>query len=171
MRNKKVTFIVQAAVIAALYVVLTMLANALGLASHTIQVRFSEALCILPVFTTAAIPGLWIGCVIANLMTGAIIWDIIFGSLATLVAALVTYKLREHKFLCTLPPVIANMIVVPFILRYGYGIPPVYLKGIDVTIPFNALTVGIGEVISVCILGSILLRVLQKYHSVIFKND
>lgn len=171
MRNKKVTFIVQAAVIAALYVVLTMLANALGLASHTIQVRFSEALCILPVFTTAAIPGLWIGCVIANLMTGAIIWDIIFGSLATLVAALVTYKLREHKFLCTLPPVIANMIVVPFILRYGYGIPPVYLKGIDVTIPFNGLTVGIGEVISVCILGSILLRVLQKYRSVIFKND
>ena len=171
MRNKKVTFIVQAAVIAALYVVLTMLANALGLASHTIQVRFSEALCILPVFTTAAIPGLWIGCIIANLLTGAIIWDVIFGSLATLVAALVTYKLRGHKNLCTLPPVIANMIVVPFVLRYGYGIPPVYLKGVDVTIPFNALTVGIGEVISVCVLGGILLRILQKYRSVIFKNQ
>lgn len=171
MRNKKVTYIVQAAVIAALYVVLTMLANALGLASHTIQVRFSEALCILPVFTPAAIPGLWIGCVIANLMTGAIIWDIIFGSLATLVGALITYKFREHKFLCTLPPVIANMIVVPFVLRYGYGIPPVYLKGLDVTIPFNALTVGIGEVISVCVLGSILLRVFQKYRSTIFRSE
>ena len=171
MRNKKVSFIVQAAVIAALYVVLTMLANALGLASHTIQVRFSEALCILPVFTTAAIPGLWIGCIIANLLTGAIIWDVIFGSLATLVAALVTYKLRGHKNLCTLPPVIANMIVVPFVLRYGYGIPPVYLKGVDVTIPFNALTGGIGEVISVCVLGGILLRILQKYRSVIFKNQ
>lgn len=171
MRNQKVTYVVQAAVIAALYVVLTMFANALGLASHTIQVRFSEALCILPVFTPAAIPGLWIGCVIANLMTGAIIWDIIFGSLATFVAALITYKLREHKFLCTLPPVIANMIVVPFVLRYGYGIPPVYLKGVDVTIPFNALTVGIGEVISVCVLGSILLRILQKYRNSIFKND
>lgn len=171
MRNKKVTYIVQAAVIAALYVVLTMLANALGLASHTIQVRFSEALCILPVFTPAAIPGLWIGCVIANLMTGAIIWDIIFGSLATLVGALITYKFREHKFLCTLPPVIANMIVVPFVLRYGYGIPPVYLKGVDVTIPFNALTVGIGEVISVCVLGSILLRVFQKYRSTIFRSE
>lgn len=171
MRNKKVTYIVQAAVIAALYVVLTMLANALGLASHTIQVRFSEALCILPVFTPAAIPGLWIGCVIANLMTGAIIWDIIFGSLATLVGALITYKFREHKFLCTLPPVIANMIVVPFVLRYGYGIPPVYLKGLDVTIPFNALTVGIGEVISVCVLGSILLRIFQKYRSTIFRSE
>ena len=66
MRDKKVTFIVQAAVIAALYVVLTFVANALGLASHTIQVRFSEALCILPVFTPAAIPGLWIGCMLAN---------------------------------------------------------------------------------------------------------
>ena len=171
MRNKKVTYVVQAAVIAALYVVLTMFANALGLASHTIQVRFSEALCILPVFTPAAIPGIWIGCVIANLLTGAIIWDVIFGSMAPLLAALVTYKLREHKFLCTLPPVIANMIVVPFVLRYGYGIPPVYLKGVEVTIPFNALTVGIGEVISVCVLGSILLRILQKYRNSIFKND
>lgn len=171
MRNKKVTFIVQAAVIAAIYVVLTMVANALGLASHTIQVRFSEALCILPVFTVAAIPGLWIGCLIANVMTGAIIWDVIFGSLATLAAAFVTYKQREHKFLCTLPPVIANMVVVPFVLRYGYGIPPVYVKGMDVTIPFNALTVGIGEVISVCVLGGILLKMLGKYRSIIFKND
>ena len=68
MRDKKVTFIVQAAVIAALYVVLTFVANALGLASHTIQVRFSEALCILPVFTPAAIPGLWIGCLLADLL-------------------------------------------------------------------------------------------------------
>ena len=75
MRDKKVTFIVQAAVIAALYVVLTFVANALGLASHTIQVRFSEALCILPVFTPAAIPGLWIGCLLANLLTGAVIYD------------------------------------------------------------------------------------------------
>ena len=74
MRDKKVTFIVQAAVIAALYVVLTFVANALGLASHTIQVRFSEALCILPVFTPAAIPGLWIGCLLANLLTGAVIY-------------------------------------------------------------------------------------------------
>ena len=90
MRNKNVTFMVQAAIIAALYVVLTFVANALGLASHTIQVRFSEALCILPFFTPAAIPGLWIGCLIANLATGAVIWDIIFGSIATLLGAIGT---------------------------------------------------------------------------------
>ena len=88
MRNKSVTYVVQAAVIAALYVVLTLLANALGLSSYSIQVRFSEALCILPFFTPAAIPGLWIGCLTANLMTGAIIWDIVFGSIATLIGCL-----------------------------------------------------------------------------------
>ena len=126
MRDKKVTFIVQAAVIAALYVVLTFVANALGLASHTIQVRFSEALCILPVFTPAAIPGLWIGCLLANLLTGAVIYDVIFGSIATLLAAVCTYLLRNHKIACTFPPVIFNMIIVPFVLVYAYGIPAVY---------------------------------------------
>ena len=171
MRNKNVTFMVQAAIIAALYVVLTFVANALGLASHTIQVRFSEALCILPFFTPAAIPGLWIGCLIANLATGAVIWDISFGSIATLLGAIGTYLLRRHKFLCTLPPVIANMIIVPFILVYGYGIPRVYLKNVDVTIIFNAMTVGIGEVISVCVLGSILLNVLNKYKDTIFRQN
>ena len=171
MRNKNVTFMVQAAIIAALYVVLTFVANALGLASHTIQVRFSEALCILPFFTPAAIPGLWIGCLIANLATGAVIWDIIFGSIATLLGAIGTYLLRRHKFLCTLPPVIANMIIVPFILVYGYGIPRVYLKNVDVTIIFNAMTVGIGEAISVCVLGSILLNVLNKYKDTIFRQN
>ena len=171
MRNKNVTFMVQAAIIAALYVVLTFVANALGLASHTIQVRFSEALCILPFFTPAAIPGLWIGCLIANLATGAVIWDIIFVSIATLLGAIGTYLLRRHKFLCTLPPVIANMIIVPFIRVYGYGIPRVYLKEVDVTIIFNAMTVGIGEVISVCVLGSILLNVLNKYKDTIFRQN
>ena len=168
MRDKKVTFIVQAAVIAALYVVLTFIANALGLASHTIQVRFSEALCILPVFTAAAIPGLWIGCLLANILTGAVIYDVIFGSIATLLAAVFTYLLRNHKIACTFPPVILNMIIVPFVLVYAYGIPPVYFHNINVTIPFNAITVGIGEVISVCILGSILMRVLFKYRNVVF---
>lgn len=97
MRNKKVLFAVQAAMIAALYVVLTYITNLLGLASGTIQVRFSEALCILPVFTPAAIPGLFIGCLISNLITGGIIWDIIFGSIATLLGALGTYFLRKKE--------------------------------------------------------------------------
>ena len=78
MRKKSVTMITQAAIIAALYVVLTMIANMLGLANYAIQVRFSEALCVLPYFTFAAVPGLYVGCLIANLLTGAAIWDILF---------------------------------------------------------------------------------------------
>ena len=170
MRDKKVTFIVQAAVIAALYVVLTFVANALGLASHTIQVRFSEALCILPVFTPAAIPGLAIGCLLSNLLTGAAVYDVVFGSLATLLGAVGTYLLRKHKFLCTLPPVIANMVIIPFVLRYGYGLA-MEVGGHDLAIPFYMLTVGAGEVICCCILGSVLLNALAKVRNVIFKNE
>ena len=168
--RRKVLFAVQAAMIAALYVVLTYITNLLGLASGTIQVRFSEALCILPVFTPAAIPGLFIGCLISNLITGGIIWDIIFGSIATLLGALGTYFLRKKKFVYTLPPVIANIIIVPLVLRYGYGFTTVY-KGVDISLLFNAVTVGIGEIISICVLGSLLKGILSKYRNVIFKQD
>ena len=101
--NKKVLYLVHGAVIAALYVVLTMLANALGLANYAIQVRFSEALTILPVFTPAAIPGLFLGCIISNTMTGCMLLDIIFGSLATLIGAFGTYLIRTNGWLLCLP--------------------------------------------------------------------
>lgn len=170
MRNKKVLFVTQAAVIAAIYVVLTIFIAAFNLASGNIQVRISEALCILPFFTPAAIPGLWIGCLLANLITGASIFDVVFGSLATLIGALGTFLLRKHRFLCTLPPVISNMIIIPLVLRFAYGLTFEY-NGIDLSIPFFALTVGLGEVISICVLGTVLLNVLMKYKDVIFKND
>ena len=170
MRNKKVTMITQGAIIAALYVVLTMVANAMGLANHAIQVRFSEALCILPFFTIAAIPGLTIGCLISNMLTGAMVWDVLFGSVATLIGAIGTYLLRKHKFLMTLPPVIANMVIVPLVLRYGYGFTWA-LSGVDWSIPYFAVTVGMGEIISVCVLGSILLKALLPYKNIIFKNS
>ncbi len=163
MRNKKVLFTTQAAMIAALYVVLTMLANALGLANHAIQVRFSEALTILPYFTPAAIPGLTIGCVISNLLTGCMPLDVVFGSCATLLGAVGTYLLRKYKWAAPLPPIIANTIIVPFILAYVYRA--------EGTIPYFMLTVGIGEVISCGILGMILLGVLEKYRHVIFKTE
>ncbi len=169
MRNKNVTIITQAAIIAALYVVLTMIANALGLANYAIQVRFSEALCVLPFFTVAAVPGLTIGCLLANLLTGAMVWDVLFGSMATLIGAIGTYLLRKHKFLMTLPPVIANVVIVPFVLRYGYGFTWEY-NGVELSIPYFAMTVGIGEIISVCILGGLLLNTLLPYKNIIFKN-
>lgn len=170
MRNKKVTMITQGAIIAALYVVLTMVANAMGVANAAIQVRFSEALCILPFFTIAAVPGLTIGCFIANLLTGAMIWDVLFGSMATFIGAIGTYFLRKHKFFMTLPPVISNVIIVPLVLRYGYGITW-ELNGVDWSIPYFAITVGIGEIISVCMLGGVLLNALLPYKNLIFKNN
>ena len=98
-----------------------MFISAFNLASGAIQVRVSEALTILPYFTPAGIPGLFIGCLLSNLLTGATVYDVVFGSLATLLGAVGTYLLRRHKFLCTLAPVAANMLIIPFVLRYGYG--------------------------------------------------
>lgn len=158
MKNK---FLTHAAMIAALYVVLTYVANMLGLSSGVIQVRFSEALTILPYFTPAAIPGLFIGCLLSNLLAGGVLLDVIGGSLITLIAALLSYALKKYKLLVCLPPIIANTLGVPFILRYGYGM-------IEDSIPYMMLTVGIGEVISCGILGTLLLFALSNQRSVIF---
>jgi len=163
--NKNVKYLTHGAMIAAIYVVLTLFISAFNLASGNIQVRISEALCILPAFTPAAIPGLFVGCLIANLITGASIFDIIFGSIATLIGAIGTYVLRNHKFLCTLPPVISNAIIIPIILRYAYGYTFFY-RDLDFSIPFFALTVGIGEIISVCILGTLLIKLLGKHTNI-----
>ena len=152
--NKKTLFITQAAMIAAIYVVLTLTVNAFGLASGAIQVRISEALCVLPVFTPAAIPGLFLGCLISNTLSGCVILDIIFGSLATLLGAIGAYLLRKTRFIFTLPPVLANAIVVPFVLKYAYGLQDAFL--------YLVITVGIGEIISICVIGMILKSVLWK---------
>ena len=112
-------------------------------------------------FHTGSHSGAFIGCLISNLITGGIIWDIIFGSIATLLGALGTYFLRKKKFVYTLPPVIANIIIVPLVLRYGYGLTTIY-KGVDISLVFNAVTVGIGEIISICVLGSLLKGILQN---------
>ena len=148
--------LVQAAMIAALYVVLTFIANALGLASQAIQVRFSEALTILPYFTPAAIPGLFIGCLLSNILTGCALPDIIFGSLTTLAGAIFTYKLRKYKWLAPVPPIVANAIVIPFVLLYAYGVRPLW---------FSFVTVTIGEILSCGVLGMLLLFALNKYRS------
>lgn len=158
--HARVIFLAQAAVIAALYIVLTMAAATLNLASGAIQVRFSEALTILPFFTPAAIPGVTIGCLLANILTGCALPDIIFGTLATLLGALGTYALRHHRVLASLPPVVSNAIIVPLLLRYAYGTPG--------ALWFFALTVGAGEAISVCLLGEALLSALYPFRNRIF---
>ncbi len=161
MRDKKVTFMVQAAAIAAIYVVLTVVFAPLSFGE--IQIRFAEGLTVLPYFTPAAIPGLFIGCVIGNFLGGAIPVDILCGSLATLAGALLSYGLRKQKLLVPLPPIVANTLVVPFVLCYGYGI--------NLPIPFLMLTVGVGEVISCGVIGLILLFALERYKGIIFRQS
>ena len=160
MKNKKAVFITQGAVIAAIYVVLVIVFDYWSFGP--IQFRVAEALTILPYFTPAAIPGLFIGCLIANILGGAVIWDIVFGSIATLIGAVGTYLLRKNKWLAPLPPIIANTIIVPWVLKYAYG-----SEGM---IPFFMLTVGSGEIIVCGILGMLLLFALNKYRHQIFKD-
>ncbi len=160
MKNKKILLICQAAMIAALYVVLTYVANMLGLANREIQVRFSEALTILPFFTPAAIPGLTIGCFISNVFTQCTPLDILFGTFATFLGAMGTYALRRFKWLAPLPPILANTLIIPWVLRVAYGIPS--------AIPYLMFTVGAGEVISCGVLGMMLLLALNKSGKNIF---
>lgn len=153
-RNTKAGSLTLGGAVAAVYVLLTLLAAALGLASGVIQLRLSEALCVLPIFFPAAVPGLFVGCLLANLLTGAVVWDVIFGSLATLLGALGTRLLRKKPVLALLPPILANVLIVPFVLAYAYGVPD--------GIPYLMLTVGIGEVLSCGVLGGLLYRRLKN---------
>ena len=157
MKSKKLVFICQAAVIAALYIVLTYVFSAF--ASGVIQVRVSEALTILPAFTPAAIPGLVIGCLLSNTLTGCVLLDIIFGSVATLIGD-GSYALRRHTWLVPIPPIVSNMIIVPFVLRYAYGATDAF--------PFMIATVGAGEIISCYLLGMLLYGALKKMNHSLF---
>ena len=161
MKDQRIKLICQGGIIAALYLALTLLANALGLANYAVQVRFSESLTILPYFTPAAVPGLFLGCLLSNILPGCALPDIIFGSLATLIGAVSTYILRnKSKWLAPLPAIVSNAIIVPFVLLYAYGIEPLW---------FSFVTVTLGELISCGVLGMLLLNALKKYDSVLFK--
>lgn len=158
--NSKALLVTKAAIIAALYVVLTFVSASMGLSSGVIQLRLSEMLCILPAFTPAAIPGLFVGCIVSNLLTGCMPLDVIFGSLATLIGALGTYFLKKKKWLTPLPPIVSNTMIVPFVLSYVYGF--------EGSIPFFMLTVGIGEFLSCGVLGMLLYFILHKYAKHLF---
>ena len=151
-------FVTRGAIVAAMYVALTYLASMLGLSSGVIQFRISEALCILPALMPEAIPGLAIGCLLSNTLTGCVPWDIALGTVATLIGAMGAYLLRKAPkkliWLATLPTVLANAIIVPFVLMYAYGIEGGYF--------YFMLTVGIGEVVCAGIGGTLLYFAIKK---------
>lgn len=167
--NKKIVNLTLGAAIAALYAVLTL--AMWQFSSLQIQVRLSEALCILPLFTNAAVPGLYIGCVIANLLAGNVI-DAVFGALATLLASVSTYFIgRKMKgaarlILAPLPAVVFNVIAVPLVLYYGYGftsfeVGSSVISGFWSVLGLTALSVFIGQMIACYGVGIPLYKALE----------
>ena len=152
---------VYASAIAAIYVVLTLVSAAAGLSGGVIQFRLSEALTVLPVFTGAAVPGLFIGCAIANLVTGALPWDVAIGSLATLIGAYLTYRFRNRPKLAPVFPILSNGLIVPFVLKYVYTFPGSYW--------YFFLTVTAGETVCCGLFGYLLDRALSRRE--IFKQE
>jgi len=154
-RKPDVKDLTWAGLIAALYVLLTFFAQMLGMASGVIQIRISEALTILPVFTAAAVPGLTVGCLLANFMTGCAAWDVVFGTLATLLGALGTrFVGRRIPVLGPVFPIVANCLIVPPVLVYVYGAEQAWW--------FLVVTVGIGEILSCGVLGWMLYKALKN---------
>lgn len=158
--NTGIYFMTHAAAIAAVYIVLTMMFQPISFGP--VQFRISEALCVLPFFTPAAVPGLFIGCLLSNFFCGAAVLDVIFGSLATLLGALGSYAVRERKWAVCVPPILANTLIIPWVLRYAYGSEDMIL--------FAMGTVGVGEILAIGVLGNGLLAALERYRGVIFKN-
>lgn len=156
--SNKTYFMVYAAMIAAIYTVLTMVFAPISFGP--VQFRISEILCILPFFTPAAIPGLFIGCLLSNFLCGAAMLDVIFGSLATLIGAAGSYLLRKNKWAVCVPPILANVITIPWVLRFAYGSEDM--------IWYAMITVGIGEVLAIGVLGNLFLGILEKSRNLIF---
>lgn len=161
-RNTNILRITYGAVIAAIYVVLTVIFAPISFGP--MQVRIAEMMMILPMFTPAAVPGLFIGCIIANMLGGAIALDVIFGSLATLIGAWGGYLLRRNRWLVPIPPILSNALIVPFVLKYGYGFT-------EIPLPLMMVYIAIGEIIGCYILGEILGGVLLRYRNVIFRGE
>ena len=153
-KRKSTLYLCRGALIAALYTLLTWIAISMGIGNGFLQFRFSEAMCVLPIFMPEAVGGLYVGCLLANLLTGNIV-DVLFGSLATLVGAVGTYLLRRQKsWIVLIPPVLANAVIIPLVLTFGYHMEQAF--------PLMMLSVGAGELLSVYALGLPLCSLLKK---------
>ena len=154
--------IAHGAIIAAVYVVLCIIFQPISYGP--VQFRIAEALTIMPLFTPAAIPGLFAGCILANIIGQGVILDVVFGSLATLIGAVLGYLLRRNRWLVPIPAIIANALIIPFVLRCGYGIT-------DVPIALEMVYILAGEVVGCYILGELLATILMPHRKRLFKDD
>lgn len=154
MNNKKVKMLTTSAMIAAVYLVLTLIFYVTSFAPY--QSRLAEVLTVLPYFTPLAIPGLFVGCILSNIIGGYGLWDVVIGSLATLLAAYLTYKLTfkkpKRKWLAPIPPVIVNAVIV--------GIELSILS--DAPLFLTMLSIGGGQLIACYLLGYPLMHLIEK---------
>ena len=141
------------ALIAALYAALTLAFQPISYGA--VQFRISEAMTLLPVLFPQAVSGLTLGCLISNLFNpmGATVYDVVFGTLATLIAAVITWRMRVSIWVRALPPVLCNAVIVGLVLTYAYGIDMLWM---------NMLTVGLGEAVVCYLLGVPMVRLLAK---------
>ncbi|MBQ1481995.1 MAG: QueT transporter family protein [Erysipelotrichaceae bacterium] len=151
-RREKLHYIAMAALIAGLYAALTLVFAPISFSA--VQVRIAEALNILPMFTPAAVPGLFLGCLLGNLLGGAMLLDVIFGSIATLIGAYVGRLLKDRRWLVPIPSIVSNALIIPFILRYVYSI--------DLPILLLCLYIAIGEFLGSYVLGQALAQFLIR---------
>ncbi len=156
----KTRSLTQGGLTAAVYVALTLISAAAGLSSGQIQLRLGEALCLLPCLLPAAVPGLAVGCLLANLLTGCVLWDVVFGTLATLLGALGTRALKDRPLLACLPPIAANTLIIPQVLTRAYGL--------QAALPWLMFTVGLGEALSCGVLGLLVYKTLCRHKDRLF---
>ena len=165
MKKNRVRKLTEGAMIAAIYAVLTLVFWQFS--SMQIQVRLSESLCILPLFTVAAIPGVTIGCFLINILMGNI-WDAIFGTLATLLAAILTYYIGKSKFkhkrlLAPMPSVVLNALIIPFVLYFGYGFVSFgNTTAMWAVLGLNAISIAIGQIIACYGIGLPLYHIIRR---------
>jgi len=154
MNNKKAKMLTTSAMIAAVYLVLALIFYLTSFLPY--QIRFAEALTVLPYFTPLAIPGLFVGCIVSNIIGGNGIWDIVIGSLATLLSAYMTYKISfkksKRKLLAPLPPVLINAVIVGAMLSVLYKMP----------LLLTMLSVGVGQIIACYLLGFPLMLLIER---------
>ncbi len=159
-KNKSVRFLTESAMIAALYAALTLVTGQFSVSA--IQLRLSEALTILPVFTPCAVPGLAVGCLAANLLSSCAPLDTVIGTAVTLTAAILTRLLKKTPLPAVLPPVLLNAAVLPLIFLFVYRLEGTYLFFLGTTLLSEALTAGL--------LGLLLFRVLDRYRDRLFDS-
>lgn len=153
----QVKSLARAGMIAAIYAALTLIFAPISF--NAVQFRISEAMTVLPILMPEAVPGLAIGCLVANILGSAALPDVIGGTLATLIAAVLTRMLRKKPVLAMASPVVVNGLIVGPLVYFCYEYKSIFSLG---ALSFTAFTVALGEAVVVAVLGTLLIKALPK---------